>query len=43
MTWLNHVKELNLIMNDLSVFQSDGANTSIDKAFLLWKKTTLSI
>jgi len=43
MTWLNHVKELNRIMNDLSVFKNDGAETSIDKAFLLWKKTTLSI
>lgn len=43
MTWLNHVKELNRIMNGLTVFQSDGAETSIDKAFLLWQKTTLLI
>ncbi|MEI6154511.1 MAG: SIS domain-containing protein [Deltaproteobacteria bacterium] len=43
MTWLNHVKQLNSIMNGLSVFQSDDAETSIDKAFLLWEKTTLSI
>ena len=43
MTWLNHVEELNRIMNGLLVFQSDGAETSIDNAFLVWKKATLSI
>ena len=43
MTWLNHAEELNRIMNDLSVFQSNGAETSIDNAFLLWKKTTILI
>ena len=43
MTWLNHIKELNRVMNGLSVFRSDGAETSIGKALLLWEKTTLSI
>jgi D-sedoheptulose 7-phosphate isomerase len=43
MTWLNHVKELNSIMNDLSVSKNDGAETSIDNAFLIWKKSTLLI
>ncbi len=43
MTWLNHVKELNRIMSDLSVFKNDGDETGIDTAFRLWKKTTLSI
>lgn len=43
MNWLSHAKELNLIMNGLSVFESSGTETSIDNAFLLWKKTTLAI
>ena len=43
MTWVNHVKELNRILNGLSVFQSDGTEMSIDNAFLLWQETTLSI
>lgn len=43
MTWLNHAKELNCVMNDLSAFKNDGAETGIDTAFLLWKKTTLLI
>ena len=43
MTWLNHVKELNRVMNGLSVLENDGAETGIDTAFLLWKKATLLI
>lgn len=43
MNWLNHIKELNRIMNDLSVFKNDGDETSIDSGFLLWKKLTMTI
>lgn len=43
MNWLNHVEELNRIMNGLLVFQNDGAETSIDNSFLVWKKATLLI
>jgi D-sedoheptulose 7-phosphate isomerase len=43
MIWLNHTSELNRIVNSLSVSQCDGAKTSVDEAFVLWRNISLSI
>ena len=43
MIWAEHIKELNSILNGLSVNRSDGSAVGIEDAFLLWKETALLI